>query len=146
MDRVTVDRKHVWLLVATAVLGVLGAKGLQLGWFADRPPLELNGEPALLLFNYDRGCECVLVIYQRADAQIAAWPAVARQGVPIHRVNLEKRPDLGKQYGIYRAPTLLLLDADGREVRRQDQVITDELIFDLQRFETEIVTLLENTY
>jgi hypothetical protein len=129
--------------VLAGALIVLGAKGIQRGWFAPRPPVELGGEPALLFFNLDRGCECVLVIYQRADAQIDAWPAAAHHGVPLHRINMERRPDLIKQYGVYRAPTLLLLDSDGREVWRQDEVITDEHIFDLKRFEAEILALVE---
>ncbi len=138
------NRKWIWLAVFATALIVLGVKGIQLGWFAARPLLDLDAEPALLFFNNDRGCECVLVIYQRADAQIAGWPTAARQGVPVRRINLEERPDLGKRYKIYRAPTLLLLDGDGNEVWRQDEIITDQRIFDLETAEAQIVTLQGN--
>lgn len=135
------SRRSIGLAVLAIVFIVLGAKGIQQGWFAPRPPLELGGKPALLFFNNDRGCECVLVIYQRADAQIASWAAADRDSVPVHRINLEQRPDLGKQYNIYRAPTLLLVDSTGRELWRQDEVITDRHVFDLQRFEEQIASL-----
>ena len=135
------NRKWIGLAALAAAFIVLGAKGIQQGWFAPRPPLELGGKPALLFFNNDRGCECVLVIYQRADAQIANWSAADRQNVPLHRINLKQRPDLGKQYNIYRAPTLLLLDGAGRELWRQDEIISDQHIFDLQQFEEMIAVL-----
>jgi hypothetical protein len=136
-------KRRVWLIVACAVLAVLAAKGIQSGWFAARSPLDLNGEPALLFFNNDRGCDCALVIYRRADAQIAAWPEEARHRVPLVPINLEQRPDLGGHYGILRAPTLLLLDAAGDEVWRQDEVMSDSHIFDLEAAEAQIATFLE---
>jgi hypothetical protein len=135
-------RTLVWLILGVSLLVMLGAKGVQRGWFARRPPLELGSQPALLFFNNDRGCECVLVIYQRADAQIAAWPATERREVPVRRINLEHRPDLGERYQIARAPTLLLVDAQGNEIWRQDEVVSDEQIFDLKRFQTEIEALV----
>jgi hypothetical protein len=134
-------RRLVWLAFAVILLAVLGAKSLRDGWWARQDPLNLGGRPALLFFNNDSGCECVLVIYQRADAQIAAWPAVARHDVPLQRINLEQRPDLGEQFHIARAPTLLLLDGEGNEVWRQDEVLSDDHVFDLGRFESEIVAL-----
>lgn len=135
------NSRWIRLAVLAAALIMLGVKGIEQGWFAPRPPLELGDKPALLFFNNDRGCECVLVIYQRADIQVANWSAADRQNVPVHRINLEQRPDLGTRYRVVRAPTLLLLDGDGNELCRQDEVITDQHIFDLKRFEHEILTL-----
>ncbi len=105
MDRVNSD-KSVCLVVGAAVLSVLAVKAIQLGWLAARPPPELNGEPALLFFNNERGCDRVLAIYLRAYGQIAAWAAESRHGVPRYRINLKQRPDLRKRYRIVRAPTL----------------------------------------
>lgn len=136
-------KSRVWLIVAGAVLAVLAAKGIQSGWFAAPSPLELNGEPALLFFNNDRGCDCALVIYRRADVQMAAWSEEARHRVPLVPINLEQRPDVAKYYGIVRAPTLLLLDAAGDEVWRQDEVVSDSHVFDLKAAEAQIATLLE---
>jgi len=136
------NRKWIGLAALAAALIVLGAKGIQQGWFAPRPPLELGGRPALLFFNNDRGCECVLVVYQRADAQIANWSPADRGDVPLHRINLEQRPDMARQHHIVRAPTLLLLDGEGKEIWRQDEITSDWRIFDLERFEEEILVLL----
>jgi len=136
-------KSRVWLIVVSAVLIILAAKAIQSGWFAAPSPLELNGEPALLFFNNDRGCECALVIYRRADSQIAAWSKEARHRLPIIAINLEQRPDVAKYYEIVRAPTLLLLGAAGREVWRQEEVVSDSHVFDLKAAEAQIATLLE---
>ena len=144
MARLTLERKWIWLIVATAVLLVLGAKAIQQGWLTARPPLELNDKPTILFFNNEQGCDCVLAIYQRADAQVAAWPAESRHGVSLHRIHLKQRPDLGKQYQVVRAPTLLLLDAGRNEVWRQDEVTSDWHIFDLETAEAQILSLQRN--
>lgn len=136
-------KSRVWLIVVGAVLAVLAAKGVQSGWFAAPSPLELNGEPVLLFFNNDRGCECALVIYRRADSQIATWSDEARHRVPLVPINLEQRPDVAKYYGIVRAPTLLLLGSTGDEVWRQDEVLSDRHVLDLEAAEAQIAALLE---
>ena len=139
MNRMTLVRnKLIWLILIGAILAFMAIRS---GGLAARPPLELNGEPTLLFINNDRGCDCVLAIYLRADQQIAAWPAESRHSVSLHRIHLEQRPDLGWQYRIIRAPTLLLLDAAGNEIWRQDEVTSDWRIFDLEAAEAQIVVL-----
>ena len=139
MSRIMPARgKATWLIFGGTILFLLAFRACHVN---PPPPLELNNEPVLLFFNNEEGCVCVRTIYERADAQIAAWPAESRHGIPLHRIHLEERPDLRLKYRIVRAPTLLLLDADGSEVWRQDQVVTDSQIFDLETFEEQIVKL-----
>ena len=144
MSRIMPARgKATWLIFGGTILFLLAFKACHVNL---PPPLELNNEPALLFFNNEEGCVCVRTIYERADAQIAAWPAESRHGIPLHRIHLEERPDLRLKYRIVRAPTLLLLDAVGNEVWRRDEVISDETIFDLEAVEAEILNLLRSGY
>jgi hypothetical protein len=82
------------LIFLIVVALILGAKAVQLGWFTPKPPLVLKGQPALLFFNNDRGCECALFVYRQADAQLSVWPEENHGGIPIIPINLERRPDL----------------------------------------------------
>jgi hypothetical protein len=75
---IKIHKPRVWL-------ALIGAIGLLIGVKVGRPlltpagpPLELNNQPALLFFNNNEGCECVLPFYAKADAVIAAWPAEKR--------------------------------------------------------------------
>lgn len=129
--------------MVVAILGIMSAKGVQSGWFSSRQPLELKDEPALLFFNKDQGCPCVQVVYENADLQISRWPSADRQGVPVKRISLDERPDLGKQYDVNRSPALLLFDSQGDEVWRQYATITSEQVFDLKLFEEKIIDLLD---
>jgi hypothetical protein len=143
MDRVSLTwRRAAWLILGGAVLAVLAFKAMQLGWLAARPPLVLPDQPVALFFNNERGCECVLAIYRQADAEIDAWSRAAGVDLPLYRINLERRPGLGRRFGIRRAPTLLLLDAQGNEVWRQEDVLSDTHVFDLERAEAEVEALL----
>lgn len=121
---------------------VIGLKTVKEGWLVVREPLELNGEPALVLFNRYKGCECELVVYEAADFQIENWSEENRSGVPVYVINLDHRPDLKKQYQILRVPALILLDASGRIVLKQDEGISDEKPLNLPLFEEKIKEVL----
>jgi hypothetical protein len=69
------SRKVFWIFFLTTLAVTLGLKVLQTGWFAPRPPLELDGKPVLLFFNKARGCECELLVYNNAQAQMDVWQA-----------------------------------------------------------------------
>ncbi len=143
MDRIALNWKRAArLILAGAVLALLALKAVQLGWLAARPPLELPDQPVVLFFNNRRGCKCVLAIYRQADAEIDAWSQAAGVGLPLYRIDLERRPDLGRQFSIRRAPTLLLLDGQGNEVWRQEEVLSDTHVFDLKQAEAEIGAML----
>jgi len=49
------SRKIFCYLFLGALALTLGLKAVQLGWFALRPPLELDGKPVLLFFNKSHG-------------------------------------------------------------------------------------------
>jgi hypothetical protein len=128
---IRVQKPRLWLLLIGAIVLMLGLKEMQ-GLVAAGPALALNGQPALLLFNSEEGCECVQVFYRQADSVIAEWPAAARADVPVHRILLEERPDLRRRYHIERAPTLVLLDTDGQEVWRDRGVASNPQVFRLE--------------
>jgi hypothetical protein len=102
-----------------------------MGWFTHRQPLNLNGQPALVFFTLGRGCECQMTVIASAEAQIAAWDVPGEAGLPVLRVDFSRRPDLVRQYGVARAPALVLLDAQGQVVWKQDVGLSDEAPLDL---------------
>lgn len=121
----------------SALTLTLELKAVQLGWFTPRPPLELDGKPVLLFFNKSRGCECELLVYNNANAQMDDWIAPLR----VIHIDLDHRPDLARQYGVIRAPTLVLLDAEGQAVWMQDEGLSDESPLDLNQVERQIEAL-----
>lgn len=126
------------LVFVLLVFGVLALKALQEGWFIAESPPELPAQPVLLLFNRYRGCECALDVYEAAEWQVMGWSETARLAVPVVVVNLDRQKELGRQYNVHRAPALLLLDAAGNVVYRQNEVISDDLPLDLETFEQKI--------
>jgi len=124
------------------LLLVTGFKAINEGWFTPFEPLELDGQPALVLFNRYKGCECELVVYEAAEYQIETWAEENRRRVPVYIFNLDRRSDLKKQYQIIRAPTLILLDASGNIVLKQDVGISDEKPLNLPLFEERIKEVL----
>lgn len=137
---IRVHKLHLWLFLGGAILLVLGLKTMP-GFVAAGPPLELDNRPALLFFNSEEGCECVLDFYEQADAVIAAWPAGVRQNVPVHRILLEERADLQRQYKVDRPPILILLDVEGRERWRDRGVASNPQVFKLEACEETIEKL-----
>jgi hypothetical protein len=125
------DRKYIWILFIGAIAITLGIKAFTLGWFSPREPLELGNRPALLFFNKARGCECELYVYNNANAQINEWDAP----VNVIGVDLDRRFDLAQQYQVIRAPTLILLNAEGQVVWKQDVGLSDEAPLDLAQVE-----------
>jgi hypothetical protein len=134
------NRKIVWSLFFGAIVLTLGLKAAQLGWFALRPSLELDGGPALLFFNKARGCECEMFVYNNANAQLEGWNTPVR----IIRIDLDRRPDLAQEYGVIRAPALILLGAEGQVVWKQDESLNDESPLDLEQVTVQVESLGHN--
>ncbi|MFW5943449.1 MAG: TlpA family protein disulfide reductase [Chloroflexota bacterium] len=128
---IRVHKPQLWLLLGGAILLLLGLKAMP-GFVAAGPPLELDNRPAFLFFNSEEGCDCVIEFYEKADAVMAAWPSDAREDIPVHRILLEERPDLQRQYKVDRPPTLILLDAEGREIWRDRGVASNPQVFKLE--------------
>jgi hypothetical protein len=127
----------LWILFFFGLVLTLGLKAVDLGWFSPREPLEFNNAPALLFFNKARGCECELYVYDNANAQFEAW----KSPVPVHRIDLDRRPDLGRQYSVVRAPALVLVDAEGQVVWKQSDSLSDESPLNLEQAQVEIARL-----
>jgi len=126
------------------MLGVLGIKAADRGWFAIHPPLELNGQPALLFFTLSEGCDCQMQLVQNAEAQLAVWDLPADLGLNVIRVDFTRRPDLGKQYGVVRAPALVLLGTAGQVTWKQDVGLSDTTPLDLEQAEVKVEALFDN--
>jgi len=135
---IQLHKPRVWLLLAGAIFLLISYKEARLLLLPGGPPLDLNNQPTFLFFNNEEGCECVIELYQKADAVMAAWPAENRAGIPVQRIILDEWPDLQRAYDIQRAPMLLLLDAHGQEVWREWGVASNPNVFDLAAIEAQI--------
>lgn len=72
-----------------------------------------------------------MVVYSAAERQIDGWADEERQDIPIIRIDLDRRPDLGIQYHIVRAPAILLVDRDGGVLYSQKDAVSDSAPLDL---------------
>jgi hypothetical protein len=124
------------------VLTLLAIKSFNDGWFEMKTPLALNDQPALVFFTLGRGCECQMAVIRGAEAQLATWPLLERGTIPLLRVDFNRRPDLVKQYNVARSPALVLLDAQGQVVWKQDLGLSDEAPLDLLQAQNQIEELL----
>ena len=134
------NRSVVWIIFITALALTLGLKATQLDWFAVRKPLPLNGQPALVFFTLSQGCECQMTVIHAAEAQLADWESP----VPLLRVDFDRRPDLAAQFGVIRAPALVLINAEGQVVWKQDEGLSDESPLDLDQAQSQIESRVQN--
>ena len=128
----------VFLLVVGAVLGI---KGDQQGWFLPRPQLALNGQPALLFFSLSDGCECQMTIIRRAATQVAFWELPEHLAINIIRIELDLQPKVARYYDVARAPALVLVDAEGELLWKQDVGVSDTKPLNLVEAEAQISAL-----
>jgi len=131
-------RAAALILFGALVMAVIAIKSFNDGWFEPRLPLPLDGKPALILFMLGRGCECQISVVHNAEAQLAAWKVPDETDVPVLRVDFSRRPDLAQQYGVARAPALVLLDSHGQVIWKQDVGLSDEAPLDLAAAEAQI--------
>ncbi len=132
----------LFIFFVLGVLIVLFLKGMNTGWFSTQELLVLDGEPVLLFFNRYEGCECELVVYEAAEHQIKNWDEENRGGIEVMIFNLDRRADLKKQFGIVRAPTLILLNGAGDIILNQDEGVSDTEPLNLTLFEEKIMEVL----
>ena len=142
---IKIRKPYIWLLLTATIVCVLGLKEIRPYFFTVSPPLDLDGQPALLFFNNEEGCECIRPLYTKADEIISDWPSDNRSQIPVYRIILDQRPDLQRQYDIERAPMLLLLDANGQVVWRERGVASNPKIFDLTRVEAKAQFIVYGT-
>jgi len=136
------NRKVLWIFFFASLVLTLSLKAVQLGWLTPHPPLELDGQPALLFFNKSRGCECEMLVYGNANDQLEIWDSL----VHVIHIDLDRRPDLAQHYDIIRAPSLVLLNAAGQVVWRQDEGVSDEAPLDLEQVEVQVEALEVGTH
>ena len=131
-------RKAIWLGFFGLILIVLGIKNLPVFLAAATQQYTLENTPVILFFNVDEPCECMVELTQRAEAQIANWPVESRSGITVMRIAMDQRRDLEAKYDVFRAPCLLLVNASGEVVWRQDYPLIEGGPFNLNEFETAI--------
>jgi len=130
------------ILFGTVVMAVVAIKSFNDGWFEPQTPLALNDQPALVFFTLGRGCECQMLVIRNAETQLAAWPVAMEEQISILRVDFSRRPDLVSQYNVARAPALVLLDAAGEVVWKQDLGLSDEAPLDLIQAQSMVEELI----
>jgi len=139
MDRLTASQKQsIRLGFVGVLLIVLSFKFILSGGFDFRTPLDLKGEAALLFFSLDQPCDCMETYVQEAETQIILWAETQRAGIPIFRIDFDTRRDLASQYGVYRVPSLVLLDSEEEIIYQQDYPLFEEGSFKLAEFEAKI--------
>ncbi|MBI9043313.1 MAG: hypothetical protein JEZ06_02435 [Anaerolineaceae bacterium] len=134
----------IWVSFFCVLLFVLAFKAFQLDWFRPNYQLDLNGQPAILIFLIDQGrCECEQFVNDNARSQAENWSSKDHQGLLIYQIDIKKYSNLAKKYKIIRAPSMLLLNASGEIVWRQDGAINDDFPLDLSNVKKRITTLVE---
>ena len=123
------------------ILIVLGIKNLPVFLAAATQQYTLENTPVILFFNVDEPCECMVELTQRAEAQIANWPVESRGGITLMRIAIDQRKDLEAKYDVFRAPCLLLVDAQNQVVLWQDYPSIEGGPFKLDEFEAAIADL-----
>jgi len=78
---------------------------------------------------------------QRAEVQMADWPVESRGDITMMRIAIDQRTDLEAKYDVFRAPCLVLLDANGNVVWRQDYPRIEGGPFELEELETAIANM-----
>lgn len=138
-------RQAVWMGLLGLILVVLGVK-FALGLAASSgQPYNLNGEPVLLFFSIDDPCACMVDLTQRAESQIANWPVEQRGEIQVVRFPFRQRRDLEAEYQIFRAPCLILVDAQNQVLWRQDDTMIEGGPFKLDEVEAVIAGLVEDS-
>jgi hypothetical protein len=79
---IRIHKPQLWLFLAGVILLLLAAKQMP-GFITAGPPLPLDNRPALLFFNSEEGCECVLDFYVLADTVVDGWPAAPGRTFPF---------------------------------------------------------------
>ena len=97
--------------------------------------------PVLLFFNVAEPCACMRELVGRANTQIVMWPEDRRGSVQLVRLNIGENHDLEATYKVFRAPALVLLDAQGKIVWRQDYPLAEGGPFRLDELEAAIAGL-----
>ena len=135
------QKKAIISGVVGLALIILGGKLALDSYRAAHVALVLNGKPALLYITNDHPCECAKKLIAEADYQIKNWSAPDQMDLHLIQINLGKYRVLEAKYDVFRAPTLILLDARGKVYHRQDYPMIGGKPFDLHEFEARMAEL-----
>jgi len=135
------QKKAIIAGVVSLALILLGVKFALDTYYSVHVALELNGKPALLYITYEHPCECAKRMIAEADYQINNWSEPQRLNMQLFRVSLGDNPGLEAKFDVFRAPTLILLDARGQVVYRQDYPQIGGKPLDLPEFEARMVDM-----
>jgi hypothetical protein len=144
MDCLMIQRSRVKFLFGFALLvvGVLGIKAAQQGWFTVHPPLELNDQPVLLFFSLSDGCDCQMKVVRKAATQIAFWYPPEHLRINTIWINFDQRPDVADYYHVVRTPALVLLNSNGEVFWMRDEPHSYDKPFVMAEVEEQITALL----
>jgi hypothetical protein len=134
------SRKALWLFFFLGLVFTLGAKAVWGGWLGMDDTLNLNGKPTLVFFTLSLGCECQMTVVSAAETQLANWESP----LPLLRVDFDRQRKLAAQWKVARAPALVLVNAEGQAVWKQDEGLSDESPLDLNQAERQIEALAKN--
>jgi hypothetical protein len=123
------------------ILIVLGIKTMPTFLQAVGQQSQLSDGPAVIFFNVDDPCECMFELTQQADLQLANWTRENHSGISLIRIAMDQRRDLEAKYKVFRAPCLVLVDAQDRIVWRQDYPLITGGPFRLDELEVAIESL-----
>ncbi len=134
-------RKAIGFGLVGLILILLGIKYTPVFLVVASQQFRLENKPVILFFNINNPCECMVELTQRAEKQMANWPVERQGGIPVARIAMEQRKDLEAQYQVFRAPCLLLVDAQDQVAWRQYYPLIEGGPFKLEELEAAIAGL-----
>jgi hypothetical protein len=134
-------RRVVWLGLCGLILIILGIKYMSVFLAVVNQQTSIGDRPAVLFFNVNEPCDCMVELTERAEQQMANWPADRRDGLSVVRIAMEQRLDLEAKYKVFRAPCLVLVDEQGQVAWRQDYPLIEGGPFKLEELEAAIAKL-----
>jgi hypothetical protein len=123
------------------ILIVLGIKYMPGFLQAGNQQAGMGNRPVVLFFSVDDPCECMVELTQQAELQIANWSVEQRGGLSVVRIPMDQRTDLEAKYKVFRAPCLVLVDAQDEVLWRQDYPLIENGPFKLNELEAAIAEL-----
>jgi hypothetical protein len=135
-------QKSILLVVLGLVLILVGIKYMPVFHNPASQQSEVIETPAILFFNLDDPCDCMVELTRQAEQQMVDWPVERRGGVPVIRIPYEHHNDLLAKYSIFRAPCLVLVAQDGQVFWRQDYPILGGEPFELGELESAIQEMI----
>jgi len=137
-------RKAVYLGLSGLILIILGIKYTPIFLAATTQQSGVGDKPVVLFFSVDEPCDCMVELTEQAEQQMANWPVERRGGIPVVRIGMEQHKDLEAKFEVFRAPCLVLVNAQDQVVWRQDYPLIEGGPFKLGELEEAISGMSPN--